>query len=95
MIKNFIQAVTPAYISTRSLFVNSTSECLGKTNGLLSLHAPNLEPFVFVAGQAACCQGARAVADTRVRLPRLKAFRWDDSTSSEFSYCHYAQLDGL
>ena len=63
--------------------------------GLLELLAPNLELFMFVGGFSVCCQGARAVADTRVRLPRLKAFRWDDSTSSEFSYCHYAQLDGL
>ena len=71
----------------------------GKNNwGLLELHAPNLELFMFVGGYSVCCQGARAVADTRVRLPRLKAFRWDISNSDSYGnpgwYTH-AQLDGM
>jgi hypothetical protein len=70
----------------------------GKNNwGLLELLAPNLELFMFVGGYSVCFQGARAVADTRVRLPRFKAFCWDISNSDSYGnpgwYTH-AQLDG-
>ena len=99
-----IENLTVHFNGGASLHVNSlTLRALhvivpGKNEwGLLSLYTPNLELFVFVGCYNVCCQGARAVADTRVRLSRLNAFRWvrEGGFHEDIVRWNHAQLDGM